>query len=131
MLHHFHITEASKEEVRYQTLINAINSKRFYTKSAEESDADPNPVSLYSNALVYYDLGYTVRAGVHFFLYLKAIKLLGTEKHQELLMRAFNMKDMGCFGLTELTHGSNVKGILTEAHYDHKTKEFVMHSPSK
>ena len=28
-------------------------------------------------------------------------------------------------------HGSNVRGILTEAHYDHENKEFVLNSPSK
>ena len=28
-------------------------------------------------------------------------------------------------------HGSNVKGILTEAHYDHKTREIIIHSPSR
>ena len=28
-------------------------------------------------------------------------------------------------------HGSNVKGMMTEAHYDHSSKELVIHSPSK
>ena len=28
-------------------------------------------------------------------------------------------------------HGSNVRGLLTEAHYDHSTRELVIHTPSK
>ena len=28
-------------------------------------------------------------------------------------------------------HGSNVKGIMTEAHYDHKTRELIIHTPCK
>lgn len=56
---------------------------------------------------------------------------LGTERHQTLLSRAYAFQDFGCFGLTELNHGSNVKGILTEAHYDHANKQFIIHTPSK
>ncbi|KAK7883621.1 hypothetical protein LTR67_011031 [Exophiala xenobiotica] len=37
---------------------------------------------------------------------------------------------IGCYGQTELGHGSNVKGIECEARWDPKTKEFIIHSPT-
>lgn len=57
--------------------------------------------------------------GVHYLLYIKTLYNLGTDKHAEFRRRAVEWKDIGCFALTELTHGSNVKGIMTEAHYCH------------
>jgi len=92
---------------------------------------DPNKLTLISSVFVNYDYGYSVKSGVHIFLYTRALANLGTEKHAIYLQRASEMKDVGGFALTELTHGSNVKGIQTEAHYDHTSKSFYLHTPSK
>ena len=80
---------------------------------------NPNKITLFGNGFTFYDLNLTTKAGVHYSLYLKAIERLGTEKHKKLYERACKWQDLGCFALTELMHGSNVKGLLTEAHYDH------------
>ena len=32
--------------------------------------------------------------------------------------------------MTELGHGSNARGIQTTAHYDKKTKEFIINTPN-
>ena len=67
------------------------------------------------------DVSSGVRNSVHLGLYCKTIKTLGTEKHHKILLNGTSFKRLGCYGLTELGHGSNVKGIETTATFDKQT----------
>lgn len=46
------------------------------------------------------------------------------------LPKVENFDIIGCYGQTELGHGSNVKGIECQAKWDPKSKEFIIHSPT-
>lgn len=61
--------------------MNVFISRDNYKGSLDKTISDPNPLSLYSNGLVFNDLGASIRAGVHAFLYAKSIMHLGTQKH--------------------------------------------------
>ena len=69
------------------------------------------------------------KIAVHCFLYAKTILTLGNESHRHFAQRAFEAKDMGCFALTEIGHGSNVQGCITTATYDVKNQEFLINTP--
>jgi acyl-CoA oxidase len=82
--------------------------------------------------LSYHDLSLVVKFGVQFGLFGMSVYFLGTEKHHsKYLADIGKLRLPGCFAMTETGHGSNVKGILTTATYDHKTKTFTIHTPSE
>jgi acyl-CoA oxidase len=55
---------------------------------------------------------------------------LGTERHHYLLPGIDSLKDVGCFGLTELGYGNNAVEMETTATYDKKTDELIVNSPT-
>ncbi|MEL6547375.1 MAG: acyl-CoA dehydrogenase family protein, partial [Myxococcota bacterium] len=77
-----------------------------------------------------FDLSLMVKCGVQFGLFGGSILHLGTEAHhQRYLPRVSSLELPGCFAMTELGHGSNVRDLETTATFDPERDGFVIHSP--
>ena len=78
-----------------------------------------------------HDQSLTVKFGVQFGLFAGSIYTLGTERHHDWVRDAAAGRVLGCFAMSELGHGSNVRDLRTEARFDAGTGEFVVHTPDE
>ena len=74
--------------------------------------------------------GFGIRFTVQFNLFGGTVLKLGTERHHYLLPGIDALKDVGCFGLSELGYGNNAVEMETTATYDPATDELVVNTPT-
>ena len=95
------------------------------------SDGDLGEFVATFESLGFYDLSLVVKYGVQFGLWGGSIFFLGSDKHhQKYLPRIASMDLPGCFAMSELGHGSNVRDVETVVTYDIDTDEFIVHTPT-
>lgn len=80
-----------------------------------------------------FDPALSTRVGINLGLFLSCVRGNGTAeqvKYWSLTKETEFIKGIyGCFGMTELAHGSNVAGLETTATFDKETDEFVINTP--
>ncbi len=83
-------------------------------------------------SLGYFDLNLPIKFGVQFGLFGGSIYFLGNLEHQQkYLPRVANLDLIGCYAMTEMGRGSNVRDLETLARFDSKTDEFIIHTPTE
>ncbi|KAD7116818.1 hypothetical protein R6Q59_006472 [Mikania micrantha] len=123
----------SMEQQREMTMRRIIHLRdqgafdEWFSKKGPEGDlwrfAIAESVSVYDHSL-------GIKLGVHFFLWGGAIRFMGTKRHHDKWFKPTETYEVkGCFAMTELGHGSNVRGIETITRYDASTGEFIINTP--
>ncbi|XP_074065374.1 acyl-coenzyme A oxidase-like protein [Macrotis lagotis] len=76
------------------------------------------------------DMATGVKCGIIYWLFGGAVRNLGSSGHVAKWFQPLQeQKYTGMFAMTERGHGSNVKGIQTEATFDLTTQEFIIDTP--
>ena len=120
----------SLEGFRELTMQRVVKFVRQGFFSVTDYAKDPLKFQAALESLSFCDYSMAIKSGVHFTLCGGTIVKLGTEKHhKEFLPKMDTLELPGCFGMTELGHGSNVMGIETTAEYDRESGMFVIHTP--
>ncbi|CAG9330239.1 unnamed protein product [Blepharisma stoltei] len=130
LFNHMHYADLSREGLkeRSQRQIMHIYPKcNLNYKSVRENPLHKVGILV---GMLCNDITLGTRVIVHACLYIETVQNLGTEKHLDLVKRAYALKDYGCCGMTELGHGSNVAKVETTATYDHSSREFIINSPT-
>ncbi|EPQ29503.1 uncharacterized protein PFL1_02722 [Pseudozyma flocculosa PF-1] len=121
------IYDLTKEQIRERTMQRIQRLAHYVT--SESVDDFQKRMELMSLL----DPGLWTRLGVHYGLFLGALRSGATPNQFSYWMEkgVIGCNGMfGCFGMTELAHGSNVAGLETTSTFDEQTDEFVVHTPN-
>eukprot|EP00164_Ancoracysta_twista_P005119 GFYU01006979.1.p1 GENE.GFYU01006979.1~~GFYU01006979.1.p1 ORF type:complete len:708 (-),score=206.83 GFYU01006979.1:453-2576(-) len=142
-LHKYDMTRPEERAKTMQKIFQTIDVRRGAgdmepterKASSNDPKRDSGPGSKMADAfykvMSLYDSNWGIRIGVHYGLFGGAVLGQGSDEQvAEYSRKIEEMRVVGCFAMTELGHGSYIRGLETTATFDKATQQFVLNSPT-
>lgn len=118
--HYERYTDACRKIKRYKEILDEVRLSRGKQQLTLDDMYD-----------IYLGIDENLPIDVHLSMFIPLMMYhSGPDQRRRWLDDALNLKIIGAYAQTELAHGSNVRGIETEAVYDALSQTFELHSPT-